>query len=70
MGYLIGVDAEVVDNISIFFEYESLTLAQIDTYNVKNSWFVGQGVESLSYTSILGGSFIRFGAKYNLGFAM
>jgi len=70
MGYLIGVDAEVYENTSIFFEYESLTLAEIDTYNIKNAFFKASGINTLSYTSILGGSFIRFGAKYNLGYAM
>ena len=70
MGYVIGVDAEVYENTSIFFEYESLTLAEIDTYNIKNSFFKAEGINTLSYTSVLGGSFIRFGAKYNLGYAM
>jgi len=70
MGYLIGVDAEVYENVAIFFEYESLTLAEIDTYNIKNAWFKAGGVNTLSYTSIVGGSFIRFGAKYHLGYAM
>lgn len=70
MGYLIGVDAEVYENVAIFFEYESLTLAEIDSYNVKNAWFKAAGVNTLSYTSIVGGSFIRFGAKYHLGYAM
>lgn len=69
MGYLIGVDAEVYENLSIFIEYEALATAGYDEYKIKDAGFKAAGITHFNYPSILGGSFIKFGAKYALGFA-
>ncbi|MCP4131672.1 MAG: hypothetical protein GY754_11900 [bacterium] len=64
-GYVLGVDAEVVEDVSLFIEIESLVVAAIDTYSVQNTTIKAKN-PTLSYTAIVGGSFLRFGAKYHV----
>jgi opacity protein-like surface antigen len=69
MGYMFGVDAEVAPNISVFVEYEALALVDYAEYKIKDAGFKAAGITHFNYPVQLGGSFIKFGAKYNLGFA-
>jgi len=69
MGYLLGIDAEVYNNVSIFIEYESLATVDYDEYKIKDAGFKAAGITHFNYPSLIGGSFIKFGAKYALGFA-
>ena len=67
MGYLLGVDAEVYENTSIFLEVESLATVGYDEYKIKDDGFVAASITHFNYPSLIGGSFIKFGAKYFIG---
>jgi opacity protein-like surface antigen len=69
MGYLLGVDAEIMDNLSLFIEYQALAAVGYDEYKIKDAGFKAAGITHFNYPSLLGGSFLKFGAKYNLGFS-
>jgi len=69
--YLVGFDAEVHENISVFIELENQFVAGMsDDVSVKNAQAqTVLGTSKLAYPVIPGGSIYRFGAKYALGFA-
>lgn len=69
--YLIGADAEVANNLSIFIEWETvLAMAYSDVEMLKTSYAQSAlGNDRLAYPIVIGGSIIRIGAKYSLGFA-
>lgn len=70
MGYLLGVDAEVINNLSIFLEVESLVFTKMDQYEVEHVGLRNAGVVRFNKYTVVGGSFLRVGAKYNLGFGV
>jgi hypothetical protein len=70
MGYIIGVDAEVHENVNIFVEIETLVNAGMNEYKVKSAAMNAVGITLFNKYTVIGGSYMKFGAKYNLGFAM
>ncbi len=67
--YVIGLDAQVVEKVNIFVEWETvLAAAYSDVEDVKTT--MGQtalGTTKLAYPVVIGGSIIRLGAQYNIG---
>jgi len=70
MGYVLGADAEVIDNLSIFLEVESLVFTKMDQYEIKDAPLRAKGLVRFQKYIVVGGSFLRIGAKYNLGFGV
>ncbi|MHB8089664.1 MAG: porin OmpL1 [Anaerolineaceae bacterium] len=70
MGYLLGVDAEVYENVNIFIELDAMVATGMEQYDVENATFRAFGITKFNKYTVIGGQYMRFGAKYNLGFAM
>jgi len=68
-GYVLGFSAEVYENVNVFVELETIALADYDTHKVGDAGLVAAGLEQFTKYTVVGGSFFRFGATYNFGFA-
>ncbi|MBP7583201.1 MAG: hypothetical protein KBA61_04150 [Spirochaetes bacterium] len=68
-GYVLGFSAEVYQNVNAFVEVESMVYADYNRYDVSNAGFRYAGITHLNKFVVVGGSFVRFGATYNFGFA-
>jgi len=66
IGYVIGVDAEVYENISLFFEIDSMTCAAMDEYKVKDAVLNAVGVTHFNYPAVIGGTSLNLGVKYHI----
>jgi len=69
MGYLLGIDAEVYENLNLFIELDSMTSAGMNEYTVKTPQMRAVGITHFNKFTVIGGSYLKFGARYNLGFA-
>jgi len=67
--YLLGFDAEIVNNVSIFFEWETtLGMGYSDVKKVTSTVGVAAlGTNNLAYPVVTGGQILRLGAKYSFG---
>jgi len=67
--YVIGLDAQVVENVNIFVEWETILAADYsDVEDVKTPMGqAGLGTTKIAYPVVIGGSIIRLGAQYNIG---
>jgi len=67
--YLLGVDAEVYENLSVFLEVESQMAAGMsdaETLNAKGTAILG--TDTIAKIQVPGGQIFRVGAKYYLGY--
>ncbi|HSV97000.1 MAG TPA: porin OmpL1 [Spirochaetota bacterium] len=67
--FLIGFDAEVAENISVFIELENQYVAGMsDAQKIKSaSAITALGTDQIAYPVVPGGQIVRFGAKYFIG---
>ena len=69
LNFLVGFDAEVYENISVFIEWENQYVAGMsDAVELKTaSAITALGTDQIAYPVVPGGQILRFGAKYFIG---